>query len=347
MSIRPSTPIIVPVTQLEWEKGRAVFERPAGDVVFAPVAAGETALAEAIRRAGAPATIVGVERYQSELYDALPPGGVIARFGVGFDSIDLAQATARRLVVTNTPGALDASVAEHAIWLLGALARPVCETSATLSQGAWAPQNGREVNGLTLAVLGFGRIGRRVARIAGLGLGMRVVAFDCLPLPAILASCGLTRVEDLAAACGVVAYTTDLAEALAEADFVSLHINVTPETVGFLNHERLALVKRGACVINTARGALIDENALYDALAAGELGGTGLDVFVNEPYAPVDAQRDLRTLPNTILTPHIGSSTTAANERMAAQAAACVRACLQGRWQEAAIVNREVLAALP
>ncbi len=346
MSISRSTPITVPVTQPEWEKGRAVFEHQADDVVFVPVADDEAALAKAIRQTGAPATIVGVKRYRGEVYDALPAGGVIARFGVGYDSIDLAQATARRLVVTNTPGALDASVAEHAIWFLGALARPIHATGAALSQGSWAPQNGREVNGLTLAVIGFGRIGRRTARIAGLGLGMRVVAFDCLPLPDALASCGLDRAEDLAPAYGVATYTTDLAEALAEADFVSLHLSVTPETVGFFNRERLALLKPGACLINTARGALIDENALYDALATRALGGAGLDVFVNEPYAPVDPQRDLRTLPNAILTPHIGSSTTAANERMATQAVACVRACLQGRWQEATIVNREVLATL-
>ena len=346
--MRASRPrsMMVLVTEAEWEKGRAVFTRQQSELAFMPVAAEEAVLARAIRESGAMAIIVGVQRYQGQVYDALPEGGVIARFGVGVDNIDLARATAQHLIVTNTPGAVDASVAEHAIWLLGALARPIREASAALSGGFWYPQSGREVGGLTLAVVGFGRIGRRVARIAGLGLDMRVVAYDRLPLQGILASCGLKQPEDLTSSYGVVSYTTELAEALAHADFVSIHLSATPETAGFFDRKRLALLKPGACLINTARGSLVDENALYDALAAGVLGGAGLDVFVNEPYSPVDPQRDLRTLPNVVLTPHIASSTTAANERMAAQAADCVRACLQGRWQEAAVVNREVLATL-
>jgi phosphoglycerate dehydrogenase-like enzyme len=344
MLSRQSTPVMVPVTRLEWEKGRGVFERQAGDLMFVPVEPNEETVARVIRELGAPAVIVGVESYRSELYESLPAGGVIARFGVGVENIDIERATTQRLVVTNTPGALDASVAEYAVSLLGALARPLVDTSVALRRGAWQPQVGREISGQTLAVIGFGHIGRRVARSAGLGLGMRVIAFDRLPLPVLLSSCGLTCSQELASWYGVVKYTTDLASTLAEADLVSLHLSLNAQTRRFINRERLALMKPGAYLINTARGALVDENALYDALVSGHLGGAGLDVFVNEPYVPADPRRDLRTLPNTILTPHIASSTRAANERMASQTVENVRAILDGRWDQAVVVNHKVLA---
>lgn len=341
-----TAPIAVLVTRQEYNKGRATFERVGRDIRCTPVEPDEASLARAVREQGVSTVIVGVEPYRAALYEALPAGGIIARFGVGYDSIDLVQATAHRLVVANTPGVLDTSVAEHAIWLLGALAKPIIPTDVALKAGHWQPTAGRELAGQTLAVIGYGRIGRRVAAIAGLGLDMRVIGFDCLPLETMLKVANVDSERELQRTYGTAVYTTDPTIALRQADFVSVHLAVTAETRGYLNAERLAWIKPGACLVNTARGALVDENALYDALASGRLGGAALDVFQNEPYKPVDPQRDLRTLPNVVLTPHIGSSTTAANRRMAERSIANVRSILGGRWAEASIVNEDVLMRL-
>lgn len=308
---------VVLATEREYAKGEAVF-RAAGSLDVRPAPAEEEALSKALRAARSRAAIIGADRYSGPLYAALADAGgqggaIIARFGVGMDGVDLEEARRRGIVVTNTPGALDASVAEHTIWLLGNLARHVSRSEARLRAGEFAGSVGVEVAGKALAVLGLGSIGRRVAAMARFGLGMRVLAFDRLPPE---------EMRDACAAAGVERYSLDVGSVLAEADFVSLHLAATPETRRFLGAERLSLLKPGALLVNTARGALIDESALHDALVSGRVGGAALDVFETEPYRPAAPGKDLRTLTNVLLTPHIGSNTREANERMA-------RSCLQ------------------
>jgi phosphoglycerate dehydrogenase-like enzyme len=296
------------VTELEFAKGESVFRQAAEQgwsCVSAP--AEERALAEAIRRHGAVAAIVGVDAYTGPLYEALPLGGVIARFGVGHDGIDKALATRKGLLCTNTPGVLDDSVAEYAVALMLAAARQVAVAGAACARGEWTPGIGFELRGKTLALIGCGGIGCRVARLASRGFGMRVIGCKAHP----------GNGAGLCSEFGFERVTGEWMEAVGEADFVSLHIPATPATRRYVNAGRLEAIPARAWLINTARGAVVDEIDLYDSLASGRLAGAALDVFEREPYAPADPARDLRTLPSVLMTPHIGSSTREACRRVA------------------------------
>jgi phosphoglycerate dehydrogenase-like enzyme len=301
-----SLPVVV--TEAEFQRAeRTYLAETRVRVVTAPAAEGP--LAAAIRLAGARHAIVGGKPYASELYAALPRGGVLARFGVGHDGIDKAAATAAGILCTNTPAVLDQSVAEFTVLLIAAAARPIARMDADLRSGTWAPREGIELSGKTLVVAGCGRIGRAVARIASRGFGMRVV--------------GLARTAAAVAPAGDADFaeiTIDQRAALAQADILTLHMPSTPENRRFINAERLAYLPPRAWLINTARGAVVDEVALYHALAAGRLAGAALDVFDREPYQPADPSCDLRTLPNVVLVPHVGSHTAEANHRMASRA---------------------------
>lgn len=296
------------VTEMEYAKGESIF-RQAAEKGWTCVAvpADELALADGIRRHGAGAAIVGVAAYTGPLYEALPRGGVIARFGVGHDGIDKALATRKGILCTNTPGALDDSVAEYTAALMLAAARHVVAAGAACARGAWSPSIGFELSGKTLAVIGCGAIGCRVARLASRGFGMRVIGCKAHPET----GGGLVRQF------GYESITGAWDEAVGAADFVSLHIPSTPATRHYVNARRLAAIPARGWLINTARGAVVDENALYDALASAGLAGAALDVFEREPYEPADPARDLRTLPGVLMTPHIGSSTREACNRVA------------------------------
>ena len=329
--------VSVAVTELEFRKAEALFARAAAedcDCICVP--AEEAALAEAIRAREIRHAIIGVERYTGRLYQTLRKGGVIARFGVGHDGVDKAQATAHGLLCTNTPGALDDSVAEHTINLLFAAARHTVAQAAGLRAGSWSPQMGAELNGKTLAIIGCGAIGRRVAQIAARGLGMKVVGCE-------VADVDVNRMHQ---EFGVAAVVKDFAAAVSGVDVVSLHIPSLPETRHFLNRERLGLLGAGGWIVNTARGALVDEAALFDALAGGRLAGAALDVFEREPYEPAVPGKDLRTLANVIMTPHISSSTREACNRMAERALRNIRLAEAGKYDEMDLLNREVLAKL-
>lgn len=314
-------PETVLVTAKEYDKGAAVFgEAKTFNLLAAD--AGEDALADAVRSTGARVVIVGVERYSDALYRALEEsaGGkaaLIARFGVGHDGVDKALARRRSIVVCNTPGVLDISVAEHAMWLIGTLARNVALLDGQLRHGKFAAGAGIELHGRRLGILGFGRIGRRVAAMAHAGFGMRVVAADTLSIRQ-LEEQENQPFDELRTRYGLESYGADAEEALRECDVLSIHLAAVAETRHFVNAQRLALMKPSALLVNTARGMVLDEEALYDALAEGRLAGAGLDVFETEPYQPSVASKDLRTLPNTVLTPHIASNTLEANKRMAA-----------------------------
>jgi phosphoglycerate dehydrogenase-like enzyme len=324
---------LVLVTQVEYGKARDVFAG-ASDVRCEPVAASEAELSAAVKAGAAAFVIVGVEPYLGDsLYGALPRGGLIARFGVGHDGVDKRKATQRGILVTNTPGVLTISVAEHTIWLIGALLRHVARGDAEVRAGTWRPMIGAELHGKTLAVIGCGAIGRQVAAIASHGLGMKVIGFD---------RPGLDR-EELYQ-WGIGRFTTSWEGAVGTADVVTIHLASTGETRRFINAERLDAVRQGAFLVNTARGAVLEEVALYDALVSGRLAGAALDVFETEPYRPVAEGKDLRTLPNVVLTPHIGSSTAEACTRMAERCLANVRAAIAKRYGEMDVVNPDVLA---
>jgi lactate dehydrogenase-like 2-hydroxyacid dehydrogenase len=325
------------VTEAEYEKGEEVFSA-VGDVDLVRIGPAEQLLADTILDRGVRAVIIGHNRYEGPLYTALgrtgaDSGALLARFGVGHDGLDKAQTRTHGIAVTNTPGTLDASVAEHVFWLLGCLVKQVARLDTQFRAGQFAGHTGLELYGRTLGLVGFGGIARHVARIAHFGLGMRVLA------------CGRRSGEELAMdhgrligqildRFGVAQYTTDADTVFRESDVISIHLPAQADTRGFVDARRLALLKPAAWLINTSRGSVADESALYDALRSGRLAGAGLDVFHAEPYVPVAPDKDLRQLDNVVLTPHVGSNTHAANRRMAEASLANVRAFFAGRWDE-------------
>ncbi len=323
--------IRVAVTEIEYDKAEATFSSAEGFECL-PAPAVEDELAEAVKSAGVRNVIVGVQKYSGSLYDALPKGGIIARFGVGHDSIDKPQATEKGILCTNTPNVLNDSVAEHTIALMMASARWIPSLTKDARVGVWVPRVGSELRKKRLAVIGCGAIGCHVGRIASFGLGMRVVGCEVRDVD--LGYLGFEEVYK------------EYGRAVSDADFVSIHLPSTPETHHFLNAERIAMMKKGAWLINTARGAVIDECALFDALSSGHLSGAGLDVFENEPYSPACLNQDLRTLKNIIMTPHVASSTQEACNRMANRAMANVRYAEQKDYENMDLLNPDVLKNL-
>jgi D-3-phosphoglycerate dehydrogenase len=233
----------------------------------------------------------------------------IARAGVGVDTIDVPAATRRGIVVMNTPGGNTVSAAEHTVAVMMALARNIPAADAKMKAGGWDRNKyvGTQLAGKTLGVVGLGRIGQEVARRAA-GLDMRVIGYDPFVSSARVAELGLVPAASLDAL-------------LPEVDVLTLHIPLTPETKHLINAERLAKLKRSARVLNVARGGVIDEQALADALTAGTIAGAAVDVFAVEP---TPADNPLRAAPNCVLTPHLGASTTEAQETVAVEAAQLV-----------------------
>ena len=251
---------------------------------------------------------------------------VIARAGTGVDNVDVPAATARGIVVMNSPGANSVSVAEHALALMLALARAVPAADSAMKRGVWDKKKltGAELRGKTLGVIGLGRIGQEVATRAR-AFGMDVVAHD----PFIS--------EQIAGSLGIELLTVD--EVCGRADYLTLHVPSTPETRHLLNARRLAICKPGVRIINTARGELIDEVALAEAIERGHVGGAGLDVFETEP--PVDGR--LTKLPQVVATPHIAASTVEAQELVGTETAMNVRDFLR----DGVIRNAVNFPALP
>ncbi len=318
-------PIVV--TEPEYRKAEDVFTA-AADFTVSCAPPDEAVLAEHIRTVAARAVVLGVERYGGALYAALPAGGVLSRFGVGHDGLDKTKATAAGLFVTNTPGVLDDAVAEHALALILAVAKHVAEFAASVRAGEWRPHSTLELRGKTLAVIGCGAIGRRLARAARTALGMRVVGCE-------------VRTElhpDLRRSGDFDDVTTELARAVARAEVVSLHVPANPATQHLIDARALEAFRPDAILVNTARGMIVDEDALYDSLAAGRLGAAALDVFEAEPYTPRASEKDLRSLPNVVLTPHIASNTTDACRRMGERALENIRLILSGHPEQADLV---------
>jgi D-3-phosphoglycerate dehydrogenase / 2-oxoglutarate reductase len=237
---------------------------------------------------------------------------VIGRAGVGVDNVDVEAATRRGIVVANAPESNIVSAAEHTVGLLFALARNIPQAHAALIEGRWerSKWGGIELAEKTLGILGFGRIGQQVARRA-LGMQMHVVAYD----PFVSA--------DRFREAGVE--SDSLEGVLARADFVTIHLPLNDETRGVIGEKALAEMKPGARLINAARGELVDETALYDALESGRLGGAAIDVFPQEPYSG-----RLLEAPNLVVTPHLAASTDEAQDRAGMIVAEQVAAALDG-----------------
>jgi glyoxylate reductase len=232
--------------------------------------------------------------------DRLPSLRIVANFGVGYDRIDVSACEERGVVVTNTPGVLDAATADLAFALILATRRQVVEGDRLVRSGGWAQawsdleSSGlaEELTGSTLGIVGLGRIGSAVARRAT-GFELRVLYAQRRRIDTDLAE--YRELDDL----------------LAESDVVTLHLPRTPETEGLIDARRLALLHAGACLVNTARGEIVDEDALVAELVSGRI-SAGLDVFAHEPDVPAA----LLELPNVVLTPHLGSATRQAREAM-------------------------------
>lgn len=252
---------------------------------------------------GATAFVIGTKKYSKEFYNALRPGTLVQRFGVGYTSVPVDLCKERGIRVGYTPGVLEAAVAEHAMALIMALSRTVCTFDREMKAGKWNKIEGQELRGKTLALIGFGRIARETAKIAKFGFRMKIAAYDIMPE---LDPTGAELADD---------YFTDLSACISKADYISLHLPDTPKTAGMVNAEFLSKLKPSAFLINTARGGLIDEAALFQCLEKKEIAGAALDVFAKEPYEPQDGS--FHTLENIILTPHCASNTVEANARMA------------------------------
>jgi D-3-phosphoglycerate dehydrogenase len=269
-----------------------------------------------------------------ELLANAPHLVVVARAGIGVDNIDVDAATRRGIAVLNAPGANTVSAAEHAVALLLALQRRIPGAVHSMREGGWDRKAfaGSELRGKTIGIVGLGRIGQHVAGLAR-AFGMTVIAHDPF-LP-----------EERARELNIS--LSPLHELLAASDVVTLHLPLTEETQDLIDRERIARMKRGAVLINTARGGLVNEQALIDALESGAIGGAALDVFEPEP---LPAESPLRRTKGLILTPHLAASTTEAQDRVAREIGAAVRdALLTGSFANAVNapgLSREALTRL-
>ena len=266
--------------------------------------------------------IAGLDEIDAAALAAAPRLQVVARYGVGVDSVDLRAARERGVVVTNTPGANAASVAELTVALLLLLARPVLQAAAETRAGGWPRMPGLSLSGKTIGLVGLGAIGREVAqRLAG--FDCRVLGYDVAPEAA----------QDARLA-GWAVHFVGLPQLLAKADFVSLHVPLLAATRGMVDAAFLKQMKHGAALVNTARGEIVDEAALYDALQAGQLRGAALDAFCAEPPG---ADNPLLALPNVIATPHMGAHTDGATSAMGWMALRDCLAVLRGERAECVV----------
>lgn len=259
------------------------------------------------------------DKIDGEIFDAAPNAKIFANYAVGFDNIDLQAAKERGVTITNTPDVLTEAVAEYTVALILAIGRKVVQADRFLEDGkyqGWDPLLllGTEFKGKTLGIVGGGRIGSRVAEIMRQGFGMNIIYHD------------RQKNESLEKSLSAVFYSA-LDEMLALADVISIHLPLNDDTHHLFSSKSLALMKHTALLINTARGAIVDETALVDALKSGVIAGAALDVFENEPRL----DPSLSALDNLIVTPHIASATIEARDEMSRVAAENILAVLQGK----------------
>jgi D-3-phosphoglycerate dehydrogenase len=276
-------------------------------------------------------------RVDAEALGAAERLKVVARAGVGLDNVDVPAATARGVMVVNAPTSNIVSAAEHAVALLLAAARHIPAADASLRAGQWkrSAYTGVELNGKTVGVVGLGKIGQLVAqRLAA--FDVRLIAYDPYVAPARAAQLGIELVS--------------LDDLLRRADMISIHLPKTPETLGLIGKDQLALTKPGVLIVNAARGGLVDEDALAEAVRSGHVGGAGIDVYVSEPTT----SSPLFELPQVVVTPHLGASTDEAQDRAGTDVARSVQLALAGEFvpdavnvQISGVVGEEVRPWLP
>ena len=319
------------ITESMSQPGRALLkDREDIELVEFPnmISAGDF---EAMLRQQAPVhgVALGATRFGEPELEASKDIKVVTRIGVGYDAVDVPALSRRRVPLMVAGTANSPSVAEQALFMMLMLAKRAVEMHALVKDGTWASRLGLlpyDLFGKTVLIVGFGRIGTRTAKRC-LAMEMNVLVYDPYKPAA----------EIEAAGCGPVA---DLDAALPRADFVSLHCPKTPETVGMFNAVRLKRMKPTAYLINTARGGIVEEKALYDALVSGKLAGAGLDVFEQEPPP---RGHSLFELPNVIMAPHVAGVTREAVDRMSEQTARNILSALDGEPIRQNVINQDVL----
>ena len=290
---------------------------------------------EALLKTHAPVhgVALGATRFGETELEASRDMKVVTRIGVGYDAVDVPALSRRKIPLMVAGSANSPSVAEQALFMMLTLAKRAAEMHALVKDGQWSTRLGKlpyDLFGKTLLIIGFGRIGTRTARRC-LAMEMNVLVYD-----------PYKSAEDIrAAGCEAV---NDLDATLPRADFVSIHCPKTTETVGMFNAGRLRRMKPSAYLVNTARGGIIDETALYDALTSGRLAGAGLDVFAKEPPS---VPYPLFELPNVIIAPHVAGVTREAVERMSEQTAHNILSALDGEPIRQNVINQEVLGFDP
>ncbi len=316
--------LIAPLTLAKLEGEHLRILREAGfELVFPPCPhqLSEAELLELLP--GASATVAGMEPYTPRVFDACPTLRVIARVGVGYDAVDLAAATARGVAVTIAPDTNQESVAEHTFCLILGLTRRLVAKDNSMKAGRWERGITLPVRGTTLGIVGLGRIGKAVAA-RGEAFGMRLLAYEPFPDAAFVAAHRVSLVP--------------LDRLLAESDFVSLHLPLTPESRQLINRQTLGLMKKTAFLVNTARGALVNETDLAEALNAGTIAGAALDVFEKEP----PAGSPLLSAENVLLTPHEAGTDRKSLQDMALSASRAVLDLSRGGWPAEKVVNPQV-----
>ena len=272
---------------------------------------------------------LGATRFGEPELEASKDMKVVTRIGVGFDAVDVPALSRRKVPLMVAGTANSPSVAEHALFMMLTLAKRAVEMHSCVKDNKWAARLGMlpyDLFGKTVLIIGFGRIGTRTAKRC-LAMEMNVLIYDPYKPAAEIKAAGCEAVPDLDAA-------------LPRADFVSIHCPKSPETVGMFDAARLKRLKPTAYLINTARGGIVDEEALYDALVSGKLAGAGLDVFEQEPPP---AGHSLFELPNVIMAPHVAGVTREAVDRMSEQTARNILSVLDGDPLRQNVINQDVL----
>jgi glyoxylate reductase len=274
------------------------------------------------------------DKIDAEVFDAAPKLKIVSQLAVGFDNIDVQEATKRGIYVTNTPEVLTDTTADFAWALLMAVARRVVEADKYVRAGQWkvgwhpSMLSGRDVYGTTLGIVGAGRIGYAMAKRAK-GFDMKTLFYDVIPRPEIERDFGAKKV--------------DMETLLKESDFVSIHVPLMKETHHLINADRLRLMKKTAYLINNSRGPVVDEKALYEALKTGKIAGAGIDVFEQEPTS---MDNPLLKLDNVVVAPHISSASLETRSKMAEMVAENLVAFFEGK-KPPNLVNPDVLKVKP
>ena len=329
-------PVIIDKTVLESEA--PVFRRFEDSINWITAQGGEAQIVEKVLESQSLVAVIGTDKYRNRLYEALSQNAksdpsLLVRFGVGYDGVDLNKCRQFNVMLAITRDSLNRSVAEHVVALLLGLARYIPNCDRSVRNGEFDAPKGTELYGQSLGIVGFGVIGKTLSLIAAKGFGMKVFVYDKIPLDAQARKEGVSR-DEFMALHGIQEYFTDYTAFAQRISIVSIHLSATSETANFFNQERLTLLRDGTILINTSRGSVIDEGALFSALKSGKLKAAGIDVFAREPYQPISDEYDLRRLPNVILTPHTASNTVEARQKMALRVVKNIQHFYRGEYEK-------------